>query len=181
MPTAAELLTPPLVALALAFVIGLGLATLRAPRSGPGWLTLDALLVLPLFLPASLLANLALLLPALGAERLTAWILATTLAALPFTYLPLRLALARTVATYRDTAALLGYNCPTRLWRIDLPLLWPLLPLSALLAAARIAAEWFLVIGNLQRFTPFTAALAVLALAAALTLGVALTRLTPRV
>lgn len=167
MPTFADLALAPLIALKLSVLLGFGLALLRAPRTGSGWIALDALAVIPLLVPASLLANGVLLASGGGIDRLAAWTLAATLAALPLAYFPLRLALARTVETYRDTAALLGYGCATRLWRIDLPLLWPVLLLGVLLAATRISAEWFLVIGNLERFTPLTAALAALVLAAA--------------
>lgn len=175
MPTTADLLTPPLVAFALAVALGFVLATLRAPRSAPGWLTLDALVLLPVLLPATVTANLALL---ATPERLVAWVLAAALAALPFAYLPVRIALARTVPTYRDTADLLDYGCAARLWRIDLPLIWPALVLGVLLGAARVAGEWFLVIGNLEQFTALTGA--VLALALAATVGVALALGRPR-
>lgn len=174
MPTTADLLTPPLVAFALAVALGFVLATLRAPRSAPGWLTLDALVLLPVLLPAAITANLALF----ATNERVALLLAVTLAALPFAYLPVRIALARTVPTYRDTAELLGYGCAARLWRIDLPLIWPALVLGVLLAAARVAGEWFLVIGNLEQFTALTGA--VLALALAATVGVALALGRPR-
>lgn len=172
MLSTADLIAPPLAAFVVATGLGLALATLRAPRTGAGWLTLDALVLLPIFLPAPLLARAV---AASGWPDL-AWPLAATLAALPFAYLPVRLALARSVATYRDTAALLGYGCLARLWRIDLPLIWPALLLALLFAFTRVAAEWFLVIANLEQFTALTAVLLALILGSAVAVGSALTR-----
>lgn len=138
-----NLLPPLLAALAASILLGIILAYMRAQRIAAGWIVFDVLVLLPAFLPATLLTDL------LGgvfggptspvADYLPA--LATTIVSLPFAYLPARLAFGRIAATYRDSSLLLGLGAMRKVG-LALPLAGSTLAISALLATARVFSEF---------------------------------------
>jgi ABC-type Fe3+ transport system permease subunit len=173
-----DLILPPLIAYLVAATLGIGLALLRARRSAPGWIALDVLLLFPALIPVPVLANAFLAAAPAGTNHLAPWLLAAALTALPFAYLPARLALAGCNARYQGTARLLGLGPVGRFFRIDLPLTWPALGLAKLLAFVRVLGEWLLVIGALDRVTVLTGGIVILSLVAAIGLAFRLPRLS---
>ncbi len=176
MPSLTDLIVPPLLAYLVATLLGIGLAVLRARRDAPGWVALDVVALLPVLIPVPVVAGALLAASPAGADRMTPWILAAALTAMPLAYLPSRIALGRTTAEYRDTARLLGLGPLGRFLRIDLPLTWPALARGKLLAFTRVAGEWLLVIGALDKPTVLTGGIALLALVAAVGLACSLPR-----
>jgi len=179
MPSLTELVLPPLIAYVVAAMLGIGLALLRARRTASGWVTLDIVVLLFVLIPVPVLANAFAAAAPTGTDHIVPWLLAAAFTAAPLAYLPARIALTRTTAEYRDTAALLGLGPIRRFFRIDLPLTWPALGRGKLLAFTRVAGEWLLVIGAPDRLTVLTAGIAILSLLAAIGIGFSLPRPAP--
>lgn len=178
MPTASDLVLPPLIAFVLAAALGLGLALLRARRRGPGWIVLDAAVLLPAFVPVPALATVLIAaLPQSG--FLSMWIVAAGLSAAAFAYVPALIALRRVATSYHDTARVLGLGAFARFTRIVAPLTWPAFALGKLLALTRVVGEWLSLIGSIDNLTVLLAGMLALALAAAVATGLALHRLRP--
>lgn len=178
MPTTASLIVPPLLAFVIAAALGIGLAFLRPRGRGPAWIGFDAVIFLFAFFPLPALSGL-ILTAAPGIERLVPWMLAAILVSIPLAYLPTHLALSRVTRSYRDTAHLLGLGPVARIVRVDVPLTWKAIGLGKLLVLTRVAGEWLLVVGALDRLSAFTAAIGALALASAIGTAVAVDRLPP--
>lgn len=176
MPTTADLIVPPLLAYVIAAFLGIGLAFLRQRARGASWVGFDAVVFLFAFFPLPALAGLILAISP-GMERLVPWMLAAILVSIPLAYLPTHLALSRVDRSYRDTAHLLGMGAVARIFRVDFPLAWKAIGLGKLLVLTRVAGEWLLVIGAIDRLNAFTAAIGALALAAAIGTAVAVDRL----
>jgi ABC-type sulfate transport system permease component len=172
-----DLLTPPLVSAAAAIVVGIKAGGFRARGHSPALLAVDALVLALAFIPLPGLAGL--LAPQFASTGDPKWFsfhVAMALVAMPLAYLPVRIALCRVNAEYRDTIRLLGMGTFARSFRLELPLGWPAMLLGALLAFTRVIGELLAAIGNLDGFTIAIGLLLVLALAS----GICVTRSLPR-
>jgi ABC-type sulfate transport system permease component len=172
-----DLVTPPLVSAAAAIVVGIKAAGLRARGHSSALLALDAFVLALALVPVPVLAGLLTpLFASTGDAKWPAFLVAMALVAMPLAYLPVRVALCRVNAEYRDTIRLLGMGTFARSFRLELPLGWPAMLLGALLAFTRVFGELLAAIGNIDGFTLGTGLLFVLALAS----GICVTRSLPR-
>ena len=141
----------------LAAVVGVPLAALTARRAFAGRSALEALVLLPLVLPPTVVGyGLIALLGARGwigkpvfeatgytvLFRVEGAILAAALVALPLLYLPTRAALAGVDRELEDVATLLGATRWQRLWHVTFPLARRGIASGVLLAFARAAGEF---------------------------------------
>jgi ABC-type spermidine/putrescine transport system permease subunit II len=172
-----DLVTPPLVSAVAAIVVGIKAAGLRARGHSPALLALDALVLALALVPAPVLAGLITpLFDDAGDPKWPAFLVALALTAMPLAYLPVRVALCRVNAEYRDTIRLLGMGTFARSFRLELPLGWPAMLLGALLAFTRVFGELLAAIASTDRIHIGIILLFVLAIAA----GICVTRSLPR-
>ena len=152
----------------LVAAIGIPLAFFMGRRTFVGKSVLDALIILPLVLPPTVVGYLMLLLlgsrgPAGTALRkgldhsvLFHWhgaVIAAVVVALPLLYLPAKAAFAGVDRELEDLARLLGANWLQQFWHVSLPLARRGIASGLLLAFARALGEFgatVMVLGNLQ-------------------------------
>jgi molybdate transport system permease protein len=146
-----------LLATSIAVVAGVPLAYLNARRNYPGRSAVDALLVLPIALPPTVVGFL--LIALLGSRgvvgqylkswfdysilfRFEAAVLAAALAALPLVYLPTRAGFAAMDRDMEDNARVMGANRWQVAWHVSLPLVRRSLLSGVILAFARALGEF---------------------------------------
>lgn len=165
-----DLITPPLVSAAVAALVGVKAAGLRARGRSRWLLAVDALFLTLALVPATLLAGV--IKPLLtGLSGDTAWfslLIGMALVAAPLAYLPVRIVLCRVNDKYRDTIRLLGLGTIQRSFKLELPLGWRAMLLGTLLAFTRVFGELASAIGPVDHVGPFTIILFVPAIASAL-------------
>lgn len=155
-----------LCATALTFVAGVLCARWRLGRMGRGTTVLDAIFMLPIALPPSVI-GLALLLifgrtspvgetlHELGATILFTWpatVLASFVVAFPIMYQTARGAFAQLDPALLDAARIFGRSESRNLWRILLPLAWPGIAAGTILSFLRALGEFgatLMIAGNI--------------------------------
>jgi len=167
-----DLFTPPLVSAALAALVGVKAAALRA-RSRARWLlAVDALFLAAALVPATLVAGIAkIMLDAIPLSGDAAWfglLIGMAVTAAPLAYLPVRIVLCRVNEEYRDTIRQLGLGLVQRALRLELPLGWRAMLLGTLLAFTRVFGDLVAAIGPIDHVSPFTIILFIPALVSAL-------------
>jgi len=143
-------------ATAITMVAGLAAAAWRERRQGPGIAVMDAILVLPLVLPPTVLGFLLLLLfgrngplgkllLALGASVVFSWpatVIAASVVAFPLMYVTARAALEQVDRRYYEAARTLGASEWRVLREVAFPLAWPGILAGTILSFARALGEF---------------------------------------
>jgi len=143
-------------ATAITMVAGLAAAAWRERRQGPGIAVMDAILVLPLVLPPTVLGFLLLLLfgrngplgkllLALGASVVFSWpatVIAASVVAFPLMYVTARAALEQVDRRYYEAARTLGASEWRVLREVAFPLAWPGILAGTTLSFARALGEF---------------------------------------
>ncbi len=138
------------------FFLGLAAAYWRVRSGTAASRLMDALFVMPLVLPPTVVGYLLLLLlgrggpagralEALGLNVLFTWpstVIAATVVAFPLMYLSCRGALQQTPSGFAQAARTLGAGEWTVFWKITLPLAWPGILAGTVLAFARALGEF---------------------------------------
>jgi ABC-type spermidine/putrescine transport system permease subunit II len=165
-----DFITPPLVSAAIAALVGIKAAGLRARGRARWLLAVDVLFLTAALVPATLVAGIVKI--ALGDyPGDTSWIgllVGMAVVAAPLAYLPVRIVLCRVNDEYRDTIRLLGLGTIQRSLQLELPLGWRAMLLGTLLAFTRVFGELAAAIGPVDHVGPFTILLFVPALVSAL-------------
>ena len=144
------------VATALALVFGVALAAWRAHRQSPWLVLLDAICLLPLVLPPTVIGFLLLLtfgkrgplgaiLESIGLPIVFSWpgtVLAAFVVSFPIVYLLGRSAFLQIDPALRDASRLLGVGPIQRLLQIDIPIVRASIATAAVLAFARALGEF---------------------------------------
>jgi molybdate transport system permease protein len=145
-----------LCATAITMVAGLAAAAWRERRTGPLFAFVDAIFLLPLVLPPTVVGFLLLLLfgrngplgkilLALGATVVFSWpatVITATVVAFPLMYITSRAALEQVERYYYETARTLGAS-EWRVFReVALPLAWPGILAGTILSFARALGEF---------------------------------------
>ncbi len=155
-----------LIATLLAFIIAIPLARLRFSRRGPLWDIFDAILVLPIALPPTVVglvllttfgsrSPLGLALQDLGITILFNWpgaVLAGTCIAFPLMYQTSRSAFRQIDPELLDTAKIFGYKGHRLTWEVMIPLAWPGIAAGLVLTFLRALGEFgatLMVAGNI--------------------------------
>jgi molybdate transport system permease protein len=140
----------------ITLILGVAAAAWRAHRSGPAMALLDAIFLLPLVLPPTVVGFLLLLLFGkngplgrlllrFGATVVFSWpatVIAATVVAFPLMYLTARAALEQLDPHLLQAARTLGASEWRTLRRVALPLAWPGILAGTILAFARALGEF---------------------------------------
>jgi molybdate transport system permease protein len=140
----------------ITLILGVAAAAWRAHRSGPAMAFLDAIFLLPLVLPPTVVGFLLLLLFGkngplgrlllrFGATVVFSWpatVIAATVVAFPLMYLTARAALEQIDPHLLQAARTLGASEWRTLRRVALPLAWPGILAGTILAFARALGEF---------------------------------------
>ena len=154
------------VATAITFSLGLAAATWRLKSRGKGGHLLDALSIVPLALPPTVVGYLLLLLLGrtspvgreiqnLGFNVLFTWpatVIAATVVAFPLMYLTARGALEQVSPSYLGAARTLGAPEWAVFWKVMLPLAWPGVLAGTVLSFSRALGEFgatLMIAGNI--------------------------------
>lgn len=155
-----------LISTLLSFLIAIPLARFRLDRRGVLWNMMDALLVLPIALPPTVVGLFLLTvfgmnspigyaLRDLGFEILFNWpaaVLASTTVAFPLMYQTSRSAFRQIDRELLDTARIFGYAGHRLTWEIMIPLAWPGIAAGLVLTFLRAIGEFgatLMVAGNI--------------------------------
>ncbi|MGH9398677.1 MAG: molybdate ABC transporter permease subunit [Terriglobia bacterium] len=150
----------------ITFFLGLAAANWRVRSSGKSGPLMDALFIIPLVLPPTVVGYLLLLLLGrtsplgreiqdLGLNVLFTWpatVIAATVVAFPLMYLSTRGALEQVNPSYLQAARTLGAPEWTVFWKVTLPLAWPGVLAGAVLAFSRALGEFgatLMIAGNI--------------------------------
>lgn len=151
---------------AITFILGVAAANWRTSASRSAGQVMDALFLVPLVLPPTVVGYLLLLLlghssplgrsiQALGYNVLFTWpatVIAAAVVAFPLMYLSTRGALEQVNPSFQQAARTLGAGEWTIFWRITLPLAWPGVLAGAILAFSRALGEFgatLMIAGNI--------------------------------
>lgn len=155
-----------LCATLLTFVVGVLCARWRLPRRGRGSAVLDALFMLPIALPPSVIglalllifgrsSPLGELLAHLGWSIIFTWpatVLASFVVSFPIMYQTARGAFAQIDSNLLDAARVFGRSEWSILWKIMLPIAWPGIAAGAILSFLRALGEFgatLMIAGNI--------------------------------
>ncbi len=155
-----------IVATAITFFLGLAAANWRIRTSGRRGPVMDALFIVPMALPPTVVGYLLLLLlgrgsplgralESLGFQVLFSWpatVIAATVVAFPLMYLSARGALEQVNPSFLHAARTLGASEWRAFWKVALPLAWPGVIAGTILAFARALGEFgatLMIAGNI--------------------------------